>query len=311
MSGEGGKKDGGIAAGRDAIRIEGLTKRYGEKVAVDGVTLEWRRGEVTALLGPNGAGKSTLVSMLLGLIRPTAGEVSAFGMKPGSRRFRESVGALLQEARPADGLKVREVLELFRSFYPQPLTLERLLSIAGLEAEATKRATALSGGQRRRLAFALALAGDPELVVLDEPTAGMDIESRDRFWDTIRELAAQGKTVLLTTHHLEEAERTADRVVVIDGGRIVADGTPEALKAAVTLRSVAFAAPEAPQDESFWSEAFPGVERVEREGGRIRLYAEDTDALLQALIRSAWNIRDIQVREATLEDAFRQMTKGA
>ncbi|WP_238392711.1 ABC transporter ATP-binding protein [Paenibacillus antri] len=290
----------------ETISFRGLEKKFGEKHAVKPLTAEWRRGEVTALLGPNGAGKSTLVSMLLGLRRPTAGSVSAFGMEPGSRPFRERVGALLQEAKPADGLRVRETLELFRALYPRPLTLARLLSIAGLEREASRTATSLSGGQRRRLAFALSMAGDPDLLVLDEPTVGMDIESRDRFWDTIRALSASGKTVLLTTHHLEEADAVADRVVVIADGQVLADGAPATLKTSASLRSVVFDAPEGAQAAD-WS-SLPGVERVERQGGRVRLYASDTDAVLLALVRGGRGERNIEVREPSLEEAFRALT---
>lgn len=291
----------------DKIMIKGLEKKYGAAHAVHPLTAEWRRGEITALLGPNGAGKSTLVSMLLGLRRPTAGSAIVFGMEPGTMRFRERVGALLQEAKPADGLRVREVLELFRAMYRNPLSLERLLAMSGLEQEAGKTASALSGGQRRRLSFAVAMAGDPDWLVLDEPTVGMDLDSRERFWDAVKALSAAGKTVLLTTHHLEEADAVADRIVVIDEGRIVSDGTSAELKATASMRSILFEEAEGAETDAAYA-GLPGVVRVEREGVRIRLYAEDTDALLRTVMQSDRSVRNIEVKEPTLEEAFRQLT---
>jgi len=293
----------------EIISIRQLSKTYGEKSALEPFTAVWRKGEVTALLGPNGAGKTTFVSMLLGLLKPTTGEVSVFGMKPGTKPFKERVGALLQEAKPADGLKVREVLELFRSFYPAPMPLKRLLAIAGLEEEASRMATTLSGGQRRRLAFALSMAGDPDFIVLDEPTVAMDVASRDRFWDTMKALAAQGKTVLLTTHHLEEADAVADRIVVLAEGRVIAEGTPDELKSSASHQSILFEAPEG-TDDSRWL-SIPGVERVERQGSRVRLYSLNTDQVLLDLVNTGIQLRNIEVRHATLEEAFRKLTAAS
>lgn len=292
----------------DLIVLNELEKKYGTVRALGPVTAEWRRGEITALLGPNGAGKSTLVSVLLGLRRPTGGEVSVFGMEPGTRAFRDRVGAMLQESKPADGLKVKEVLEFFRSMYSRPMPLARLLAAAGLEKEAGKSASSLSGGQRRRLSFAISLAGDPDLLVLDEPTVAMDVESRERFWDMIKALAAAGKTVLLTTHHMEEADAVADRVVVLHEGRILSDGTAAALKSSASTKSICFEETNGRIPDHRYT-ALPGVRRIERDAGRVRLYADDTDALLLALAGSGLSVRNIEVREPTLEEAFRRLTK--
>ena len=291
------------------IVLDRLEKKYGAVRALGPVTAEWRRGEITALLGPNGAGKSTLVSLLLGLRRPTGGRAAVFGMEPDTRAFRDRVGAMLQESKPADGLTVKEVLEFFRSLYSRPMPLARLLAAAGLEKEAGKAASSLSGGQRRRLSFAVSLAGDPDLLVLDEPTVAMDVESRERFWDMIKALAAAGKTVLLTTHYLEEADAVADRIVVLSGGRIVSDGTAAALKSSAALKSILFeeAGGRAP-DERY--ALLPGVVRIEREANRVRLYTDDTDRLLHALLSGGIAVRGIEVREPTLEEAFRRLTNA-
>lgn len=212
----------------------------------------------------------------------------------------------MQDVKAADGLTVNEVLQLFRSYYRNPMSLERLLDISGLHADKKRRASSLSGGQRRRLAFAQSVAGNPELLLLDEPTVGMDIEARGRFWDTIQALASDGRTVLLTTHYLEEADAVADHIAVIANGQVVAEGTPERLKTQTTLRTVSFRAANAPAEQEWLT--LPGVEKAECNGERIRLYAQETDVLLFTLMQSAWGVSDINIQSASLEDTFLRLT---
>lgn len=280
---------------------------YGSKEALN-LSVTFQSGKVTALLGPNGAGKTTLVSLLLGLKKPSGGTVTIGARKAGDRVLRERIGAMLQESPIADGLKVKEMLQLFRSYYRNPLPLDRLLHISGLGQAADKRASALSGGQKRRLAFALAMAGDPDMIVLDEPTTGMDVESRIRFWDVIKALAGQGKTILLTTHYLEEADAVADRITVIADGRLIAEGTPAQLKAALPLRNVTFRVADAAFDANRFYE-LPGVAEVTVSGQLVQLMTDDSDQLLPHLLQCGIAISDIQVHAASLESVFRRLTQ--
>ena len=211
-------------------RLHSATKRYGKTTALDQLTLNLYPGEVVALLGPNGAGKTTAVRLLLGLIAPTSGSVRVMGRDPRDASARTGIGAMLQVTRVPETLKVREHIDWFRSYYPNPLPAEEIVRIAKLDGLENKFYGKLSGGQKQRVLFGLALAGNPDLIFLDEPTVGMDIESRRGLWDQIRWLAAQGKTVLLTTHYLEEADALASRVVVIDKGKVIAEGTPAQIK---------------------------------------------------------------------------------
>ncbi len=291
----------------EAIRFEKVVKAYGKHKALDGLDLTIEPGRVTALLGPNGAGKTTTVSLLLKLAKPDEGRVLVGSLPPGHRELRERIGVMLQDSAAPDGLTVQETLQLFRSYYQRPLPLERLLDIAGLAQEAKQRATSLSGGQRRRLAFAMALAGDPDTIVLDEPTVGMDVESRARFWEVVRALASGGRTILLTTHYLEEADAVADRIVVIAEGKLIAEGTPAQLKAGMPLRSISFKAARMPGEQELAD--LPGVEEVRVQGDGIRLLASDTDKLLPIVLAAGWDISDIQVQTASLEAVFRQLTE--
>lgn len=290
-----------------AIECKDVVKRFGDHNAVDHINLQFATGQISALLGPNGAGKTTTISMILGLQRPTSGEIKVLGLPAGRVELRQRVGALMQDVKAADGLSVKEVLQLFRSYYKQPLPLSQLLDISGLHADAKRRASSLSGGQRRRLAFAQSLAGNPELLLLDEPTVGMDVEARGRFWETIRALAAKGRTVILTTHDLEEADAVADHISIIAKGQVVAEGTPQVLKAQSALRTVSFRAESALSEQVLLS--LPGVEKVEMTSSRIRLHVRQTDEVLAALLRTDWGVTDIDLKSARLEDAFRMLTK--
>lgn len=212
-------------SGAPPAELIGATVRYRETTALDRLNLAIAAGRVTVLLGPNGAGKTTAIRLLLGLITPTHGRARLFGLDPRVPHARTRIGAMLQIAKVPETLRVREHIDAFRAYYPAPLPTEALLDAAGLRGLERRLFGRLSGGEKQRLLFALALAGDPDLLFLDEPTVGMDVETRRAFWERIRSLRSAGRAVLLTTHYLEEADALADRIVVIDGGRIVADGT--------------------------------------------------------------------------------------
>src|SRR3981189_3461498 len=218
-------------AATTAASLEGVCKNYGEVRALRDVNFAVRSGEVVALLGPNGAGKTTAVKLLLGLMQPNAGKVRVQGGDPTNPENRMRTGAMLQIGRVPETLRVREHIDLFSSYYLKPLPLKEVLASAGLENLVDRKFGDLSGGQRQRVLFALAICGDPDLLLLDEPTVGLDVEARRMLWDEIRKMVARGKTVLLTTHYLQEADALADRVAVINQGEIIAEGTPSEIKA--------------------------------------------------------------------------------
>jgi ABC-2 type transport system ATP-binding protein len=292
-----------------AIQLDRVTKVYKGKKAVDNLSLKIEQGSVVALLGPNGAGKTTTVSMILGLHQPTSGSVTLLGGDPREQRIRDRIGAMLQDVSVIDNLKVSETINLFRSYYIKPLPLEQLLHISGLEGEKEKMATALSGGQQRRLGFALAIAGDPEVLFLDEPTVGMDVTSRQLFWDTIRAMAGRGRTIVLTTHYLEEADNVADRVVVINNGKLIADGTPSEIKAETTGRVLSFTAGASVTKELLL--ALPELSDMEWSGRRVKLFSLNTDRLIKALIEKQVDMRDIEIQSGGLEDAFQALVQQA
>ncbi len=217
-----------------AARLAQATKRYGGHVAVDALDLTLHAGETLALLGPNGAGKTTAIRMLLGLARPTSGSAEIFGRDPRERAARERVGAMLQVSNVPATLTVTEHLALFASYYPRPLPLHDVVELACLQSIAKRRFGALSGGERQRLFFALAICGNPDVLFLDEPSAGLDVETRETLWSGVRELVARGKSVLLTTHYLHEADALAHRIVLLSAGAVLAQGTPAELKALAT-----------------------------------------------------------------------------
>jgi ABC-2 type transport system ATP-binding protein len=282
--------------------LRGVHKRYGQVDALQGVDLQLRPGELVALLGPNGAGKTTAVSIVLGQRRPDAGSAWLFGRDPTIPAARRSVGATPQEIGFPDNLKVREVIDLVRAHYPAPASTQEVLARFGLLEVAGRRTGGLSGGQKRRLAVALAFAGSPRAVILDEPTAGLDVDSRRGLWDGIRAFVASGGTVLLTTHYLEEAQALASRVVVISGGQIVAQGTVEDIIARAGLSRVRLRAPSLPE--------LPGVARAERTNDHHTLYTADADGLVRALALQGVAFSDLQVERASLEEAFLRLTGG-
>ncbi|WP_209864882.1 ABC transporter ATP-binding protein [Paenibacillus shirakamiensis] len=288
-----------------AIQMQGVTKIFKGKKAVDNLDLKIERGSVTALLGPNGAGKTTIISMMLGLMNPTSGNIRLLGGDPRTRAIRGRIGAMLQDTSVIDNLKVGETINLFRSYYTQPLALEQLLLLSGLKEEQGIMASALSGGQQRRLGFALAMAGNPEILFLDEPTVGMDVRSRILFWDTVEGMASRGKTVLLTTHHLEEADQVAGRIVVVQQGQCIADGTPSSIKALASGRTISFTVGEEVTEEQL--QGVPGISGIEWKGRRARLYSSDTDLLMRTLIEYSIPMQDIEIQSGGLNEAFQRL----
>ena len=291
------------------VELEGARKRYGDVEALRGVDLQIARGEVVAMLGPNGAGKTTSISLMLGLRRPTAGQVRLFGLDPLDRRARSRTGVMLQESGVPGVLTVRELLDLFRAYYPRPLPAARAIALAGLEDKADARVNQLSGGQRQRLYFALALCGDPEVLFLDEPSVGMDVEARRALLSAIRELAGDGRTIVLTTHYLEEADALAGRIVVIDHGVVIADAAPADIKARIPSKRVSFRAPRPLADGVLDGLS---VTALEQAGGRVRLLSATPETVLRELFRRGVEVSDLEVVGADLEEAFLALTsRGA
>ncbi|MFC7385640.1 ABC transporter ATP-binding protein [Sphaerisporangium rhizosphaerae] len=293
----------------NAISLAGVRKSFGEVRAVDGLDLTMEAGRTVALLGPNGAGKSTTINMLLGLTRPTAGDIRVFGRTPDQAVAAGDIGAMLQEGTLIPELTVRELVDFVRRLYPRPLPLDELLRMADLTDLASRRADRLSGGQSQRVRFALAVAGSPRLLVLDEPTAAMDVESRRAFWEGMRAYAAQGRTVLFATHYLQEADENSDRVIVVARGKVVADGTAAEIKAGAGGSSVEFSLGA---QSAARLDALPGVTGVTILDGRVTLRTADTDATVAALYRrTTLEISDLQINGADLEDAFLALTQSS
>ncbi|WBB50562.1 ABC transporter ATP-binding protein [Verrucosispora sp. WMMA2044] len=281
-------------------RAEQATRRYGDVLALDRVDLDVRAGELVGLLGPNGAGKSTLLNLLVGLRRPTGGRVLLFDGDPRDPAYRRWVGVTPQETGLPGSLRVGEVIDFVGAHFPDPVPRAELLDRFGLADLARRQTGGLSGGQRRRLAVALAFVGRPRLVLLDEPTTGLDVEARHALWEAIRAFHADGGTVLLTSHYLEEIEALAQRVVVIGQGRVLADDSVAAIRGVVGLRRVSLTADELP--------TLPYVVRVERDRERIHLLTGDADQLVRDLVTAGVSFRDLEVRPTSLEEAFLTIT---
>jgi ABC-2 type transport system ATP-binding protein len=297
-----------------AIRCHGLVKRYGDVVAVDGLDLEVEPGECFGLLGPNGAGKTTTVEILQGVLRADAGDVELLGLRWGrdDRALRQRIGTQLQETLFPEKLTVLETVTMFRSFYRHGMAPDAALALVGITEKQRAWVKNLSGGQRQRLALAVALVSEPELLFLDEPTAGLDPQARRALWDIIRALRAQGRTVVLTTHYMDEAERLCDRVAVVDAGRVIALGTPRELIATLGAEHVVeFAVVDgaAPPDALA---RVPGVRAVHQEDGMIRLTVvqvhEAVPALIGALREQGLELTELITHHATLEDVFLHLT---
>lgn len=288
-----------------AAELRGVTHRYGSHTALQDVSLQLNPGEVVALLGPNGAGKTTAVKLMLGLLQPTSGTVSIFGGSPSQRTTRQRIGAMLQVARVPETIAVGEYLDLFRSYYPHPLPTAEIVQFAGLQGIEKRQFKDLSGGQKQRMLFALALCGDPDLIFLDEPTLGMDIETRHNLWRQVRSFADRGKTVLLTTHYLEEADTLADRILVIARGRVIAEGTPSEIKARAGGRKIRCVT--SLSDDVL--RAISDVRRVEHTGAGVTLTVESAEAVLRVLLAQDSGLHSLEVASPALEDAFLELTR--
>jgi ABC-2 type transport system ATP-binding protein len=286
-------------------RLEGVHKRYGAVTALDGINLGIHRGELLALLGPNGAGKTTSISLLLGLTRADKGTVSLFGRDPQDIDARRRIGVMLQSANLPPTLKVRELLRVTTSYYPRPRPVAECAALAGITDLLERRYVALSGGQQRRVQFAMALAGHPELLFLDEPTVGMDITSRQALWAAIRSLVKGGASVVLTTHYLEEAEALADRVCVIAKGRVVTEGTVDALRAHVAIRRIRCITSVSAETVAAW----PEVDTASLQQDRLVIATTQAEAVVRRLLATDAALAELEVQRAGLAEAFTEITR--
>ena len=286
--------------------LRGVTKRYGAVTALKDVTLGLEQGRVTAILGPNGAGKTTAVKLLLGLTQPTAGEARLFGREPRSLEARQRTGVMLQISKVPETLTVREHIHLFSSYYPAPMPIDGALAAADLTAVSDRRFGSLSGGQRQRVQFALAICGNPALLFLDEPTVGMDVEVRRTFWQQIRLLTSRGCTIVLTTHYLEEADALADRVVMLSGGVIVADGTPHDVKARAASRRIRCITSLSVAEVM----SLAAVQSVRQDGAAVEILTSEAERVVRELFSRDHAIAGLEVGGAGLEDAFLTLTSA-
>ncbi|HEV2581597.1 MAG TPA: ABC transporter ATP-binding protein [Ktedonobacteraceae bacterium] len=287
-----------------AIELQTVSKTFGSVQALSEVSFTIPQGQVVALLGPNGAGKTTAISLMLGLRRPSHGQVLLLGRDPRDRRVRSRCGIMLQESGVPLTLTVRETITLFQSYYPRPLPLAQTLEVAGLKKKATAQVGTLSGGQRQRIYFALAICGDPHVLFLDEPTAGLDVEARHSFWEQIRSFVQQGKTILLTTHYLEEADALAERIIIIDHGHVRADGSPAALKAQVANKRVSFDI-SAPLHPDLFAQL--PVQQLEVTEQHVTLLTTQLESVLRAIFTQPVEITNLEISGAGLEEAFFQL----
>jgi ABC-2 type transport system ATP-binding protein len=291
------------------VELRGAAKTYknaGTVVhAVRGIDVSIDRGETVALLGPNGAGKSTTIDMILGLISPDSGTVSLLGGPPKGAVAGGMVGAMLQSGALIRDVKVRELITMMAALHPRPLEVDEALELAGLAEIAGRRTHKLSGGQAQRVRFAIALVPDPAILILDEPTVGMDVEARRAFWLSVRDFAARGKTIIFATHYLEEADAYADRAVLMSRGRVVADGPTSEIRARVGTRTIRATLPDA---DLTALASLPGVTTADRRGEAIVLICTDSDAAIRTLVNAYPYARDMEIASAGLEDAFIELT---
>jgi len=287
-------------SGLVVANLESVNKNYGNVRALRHVNFGVRAGEVVALLGPNGAGKTTAVKLLLGLLQPNSGRVRVFGGDPTNPENRMRTGAMLQVGRVPETLRVREHIDLFSTYYQKPMPTAEILAAAGLEKLRDRKFGELSGGQKQRVLFALAICGDPDLLFLDEPTVGLDVEARRMLWDEIRQLVSRGKTVLLTTHYLQEADALADRVAVINKGEIVAEGTPAEIKAQTAgkrIRCITTLTMDVLR-------GIPGVTEVKEDREAFELHTPAAEPVLRELLARDARLSGLEVSAAGLEEAF-------
>ena len=285
--------------------LEGVNKNYGSVKALRSVDFRVRAGELVALLGPNGAGKTTAVKLLLGLLQPNSGRVRVFGGDPTNPENRMRTGAMLQVGRVPETLRVREHIDLFSAYYQKPMALAEVIAAAGLEKLQDRKFGDLSGGQKQRVLFALSICGDPDMLFLDEPTVGLDVESRRMLWDEIRRMVGRGKTVLLTTHYLQEADALADRVAVINQGEIVAQGTPAEIKAKTAgkrIRCITSLSMNILRQ-------IPGVSDVKEDREALELHVIEAESVLRELLSMDAGLSALEVTSAGLEEAFLALTQ--
>jgi ABC-2 type transport system ATP-binding protein len=293
------------ATGTPVVSFENVRKTYGKVRAVDGLTMELRPGETVAFLGPNGAGKSTSLDMLLNLRKPTKGRIRMFGSDPYHAIKNGRVGAMLQSGGLMPEVTVRELITLVTSFHPRPEPVEQTMRRAGITEFANQRVDKLSGGQTQRVRFALAIVGNCDLIVLDEPTTAMDVETRRAFWDNMKVEVAEGKTLLFATHYLEEADQAADRIIVINKGRLLADGTPSEIKARAGAKRISFHLDQI--DEPFLL-GLPALVNVEIRHDLVQIQTSDSDRTLYAVLDAGYRPRDLEVSSLGLEQAFLAIT---
>ena len=296
---------GGGHAGPAVVTFEDVSNHYGQLRAVDGLSLDLRAGETVALLGPNGAGKSTSLDMLLALRKPTSGRIRMFGGDPYHAVKSGRVGAMLQSGGLMPEVTVRDLVELVTKLHPNPEPVPTTLKRAGITQFADQRVDRLSGGQTQRVRFALAICGKSELIVLDEPTAAMDVETRRLFWNSMKEEVAAGRTLLFATHYLEEADQAADRILVINRGRLLADGTPAEIKARAGAKRLSFRLDKV--DEPFLL-GLPGLVNLEVRHDVVQIQSSESDATLYAILDAGYRPREIEVSSLGLEQAFLAIT---
>src|ERR1700728_1051428 len=302
------EEDRGIeCAGFGAVvaSLEGVSKKYGEVCALRNVNFNVSAGQVVALLGPNGAGKTTAIKLLLGLMQPNSGETRVFGGDPTHPQNRMRTGAMLQVGKVPETLRVREHIDLFSSYYPNPLPLAEVLAAAGLEKLCDRKFGDLSGGQRQRTLFALAICGNPDLLFLDEPTVGLDVEARRALWEEIRRLVERGKTVLLTTHYLEEADALADRIAVINQGTIIVEGTPAEIKAQTSGKRIRCVTRLSIGDLL----QLPGVTDAKHDREAVDIHTGEAELVVRALLARDPSLSGLEITSAGLEDAFLALTQ--
>ena len=294
-----------ISADALVASLDGVSKNYGDVRALRDVNFTVRAGEVVALLGPNGAGKTTVVKLLLGLLPPDSGKVRVFGGNPTNPENRMRTGAMLQVGKVPETLRVHEHIDLFSSYYPQPLPLQEVLEASGLEKLSHRKFGDLSGGQRQRTLFALAICGNPDLLFLDEPTVGLDVEARRALWEEIRRMVARGKTVLLTTHYLEEADALADRIAVINQGEIIAEGAPAEVKSQTSGKRIrcvtALGLPALLQ--------VPGITDVKVDRETVEIHTGDAESVVRTLLARDPSLSGLEISSAGLEEAFLALTR--
>jgi ABC-2 type transport system ATP-binding protein len=293
-----------VTATPTVASLAGVSKNYDAVKALVSVDFNVRAGEVVALLGPNGAGKTTAVKLLLGLMTPNSGKVQVFGADPTNPDNRLRTGAMLQVGRVPETLRVREHIDLFSTYYRRHLPIADVLAAAGLEKLRDRKFGELSGGQKQRVLFALASCGDPDLIFLDEPTVGLDVEARRMLWDEIRRMVSRGKTVLLTTHYLQEADALADRIAVINQGKIIAEGTPSEIKAQTSgkkIRCITSLSADALR-------RLPGVREVHEDRDAVEIHAAEAEAIVRELLARDAGLTGLEISSAGLEEAFLALT---